>query len=100
MGECFFWYQPTRVVLDKRPLNGCARARVCTQVNHCKSQLADEKYSLKGARSGSDDLFRNSPCKISPQWLTLETSDFVHGSAMCLLCFDALVGAEGRASSL
>jgi len=23
MGECFFWYQPTRVVPDKRPLNGC-----------------------------------------------------------------------------
>ena len=22
-GECFFWYQPTRVVPDKRPLNGC-----------------------------------------------------------------------------
>ena len=23
MGECFFWYQPTRVVPDQRPLNGC-----------------------------------------------------------------------------
>ena len=23
MGECFFWYQPTRVVPDKWPLNGC-----------------------------------------------------------------------------
>jgi len=23
MGECFFWYRPTRVVLEKRPLNGC-----------------------------------------------------------------------------
>jgi len=22
-GECFFWYRPTRVVPDKRPLNGC-----------------------------------------------------------------------------
>jgi len=22
-GECFLWYRPTRVVLDKRPLNGC-----------------------------------------------------------------------------
>ena len=21
--ECFFWYRPTRVVPDKRPLNGC-----------------------------------------------------------------------------
>ena len=23
VGECFFWYWPTRVVPDKRPLNGC-----------------------------------------------------------------------------
>ena len=23
MGECFFWYWPTWVVLDQRPLNGC-----------------------------------------------------------------------------
>ena len=22
MGECFFWYRPTRVVPDQRPLNG------------------------------------------------------------------------------
>ena len=26
MGECFFWYQPTPVVLDKGPLNGCVCA--------------------------------------------------------------------------
>ena len=23
VGECFFWYRPTWVVPDKRPLNGC-----------------------------------------------------------------------------
>jgi len=23
VGECFFWYRPTRVVPDQRPLNGC-----------------------------------------------------------------------------
>ena len=27
MGECFFWYRPTRVVPDQRPLNG--RCRCC-----------------------------------------------------------------------
>ena len=26
VGECFFWYRPTRVVPDQRPLNGCVRA--------------------------------------------------------------------------
>jgi len=25
VGECFFWYRPTRVVSDQRPLNGCVR---------------------------------------------------------------------------
>ena len=23
VGECFFWYRPTQVVPDQRPLNGC-----------------------------------------------------------------------------
>ena len=28
MGECFFWYRPTRVVPDQRPLNGhCCSGR-------------------------------------------------------------------------
>ena len=31
MGECFFWHRPTRVVPDKRPLNGC----VCVCVTVC-----------------------------------------------------------------
>ena len=29
MDECFFWYRPTRVVPDKRPLNGCVCVCVC-----------------------------------------------------------------------
>jgi len=29
MSECFFWYWPTRVVSDKRPLNGCVCVCVC-----------------------------------------------------------------------
>ena len=34
MGECFFWYRPTRVVPDKRPLNGCVRVCVCVLSIH------------------------------------------------------------------
>ena len=30
VSECFFWYRPTRVVLDKGPLNGC----VCVYYTH------------------------------------------------------------------
>ena len=29
MGECFFWYRPTRVVPDQRPLNGRRRCCCC-----------------------------------------------------------------------
>ena len=32
MGECFFWYRPARVVLDKRPLGGC----VCVSMDKSK----------------------------------------------------------------
>ena len=31
MGECFFWYQPTQVVPDKRLLNGCVYVCVCVR---------------------------------------------------------------------
>ena len=48
---------------------------------------SDEKSSLKGAWSGSGDpLYNFTPHGISPQLLTLETSNFVHGSAMRSLC--------------
>ena len=33
VGQCFFWYRPTRVVLDKRPLNGCVC--VCVMYRWC-----------------------------------------------------------------
>jgi len=29
VGECFFWYRPTRVVPDQRPLNGRRRRCCC-----------------------------------------------------------------------
>ena len=34
MGECFFWYRPTRVVPDQRPLNGCVLCVLLLTV-HC-----------------------------------------------------------------
>ena len=34
MGECFFWYRPTRVVPDQRPLNGrCCCCCSCTFIH-------------------------------------------------------------------
>jgi len=55
-----------------------------TLTYHSKSHPANERSTLKGAWSGSGDPFYNfTPHVISPQRLTLETSNFfVHGSAM------------------
>jgi len=54
-----------------------------TFIYHSKSHPADEKSSLKEAWSRSGDPFLNfTPHVKSPQQLTLETSNFVHGSAM------------------
>ena len=41
MGECFFWYWPTRVVPDKGPLNGC----VCVSLKYL-SVTAEMKLIL------------------------------------------------------
>jgi len=34
VGECFFWYRPTLVVPDQRPLNGCVCVCVCNVLFH------------------------------------------------------------------
>jgi len=35
VGECFFWYRPTWVVPDQRPLDGCVCAFQLSQVCFC-----------------------------------------------------------------
>ena len=37
MGECCFWYRPTRVVPDKRPLTGCVCVCVCVCILNASS---------------------------------------------------------------
>ena len=48
MGECFFWYRLTRVVPDKRPLNGCVCVCVCVVAVEQSNQLivVDESSEL------------------------------------------------------
>jgi len=45
VGECFFWYRPTRVVPDQRPLNGrcccCCRMPSCRPTNSVKALKAN-----------------------------------------------------------
>ena len=43
MGECFFWYRPTQVVPDQRPLNGC----VCVCVRACVRVLSPGSKAVK-----------------------------------------------------
>ena len=45
-GECFFWYWPTWVVLDKRPLNGCC-CRCCWYL-HCFETVDQATGSASG----------------------------------------------------
>jgi len=48
VGECFFWYRLTRVVPDKRPLNGCVCVCVCVVAVEQSNQLivVDESSEL------------------------------------------------------
>jgi len=47
VGECFFWYQPTQVVLDKGPLNGCVNVKAKKSDTFQKLTSNDDKGSLE-----------------------------------------------------
>ena len=42
MGECFFWYRPTRVVPDQRPLNGRRCCCCCSTYDVCSCSVIAE----------------------------------------------------------
>ena len=60
MGECFFWYRPTRVVPDQRPLNGrccccCLRVNLYNFSAHFKRSLITHllgSTAMYGVRCG------------------------------------------------
>ena len=63
---------------------------------HSKSHPAEEKSSLKGL---GEPFWNFTPHAISPQRLTLETSNFVHGSAMqslSLVMSECFVSGRGQ----
>ena len=63
VSEWFFWYRPTRVVPDKRPLNGCVCVCVCC-LRHSGTTVGRQTYD----RTVSGSI---------PGWALLR-HDFVH----------------------
>ena len=69
-----FWYRPTRVVLDKGPLNGCVCKRVCVWQNYLKSGVQDKIPKGSTLMYLSVDIFlicrsrrKKPPCQKSEQ---------------------------------
>jgi len=52
VSECFFWYRPTRVVPDQRPINGCVRVCVC----QCFNTLVGRQEEHLACRKLSDEV--------------------------------------------
>ena len=75
-GECFFWYRPTRVVPDKRPLNGC-----CCHM-HCFSLFLPSITLLAGNGFGFHRMF-------SDWWLDDCLDEY---AVWWSFCFFALAG--------
>ena len=63
MGEYFFWYRPTRVVPDKRPLNGCVCVCACVCVCHYLANVLGD--SLEMSLSLTDQRWKNPVQKHS-----------------------------------
>ena len=65
VGECFFWYRPTRVVPDQTPLNGrccCSvthslpTAQISRKSNHAFSHSAAEKQTDRQTGTNSEHI--------------------------------------------
>jgi len=75
--SAFFVAFPIFVVRERRDF------KFSTLLDRNWSQHTDDKSSLKGAGLWSLDPFKCLlPPKISPDWLTLDTSNFVHWLAI------------------
>jgi len=70
VGECFFWYQLTLVVLDKGPLNGCVCVCVfCSGCSCCANNWVDHSYSP--AWSMNKTVICHTTTNILKTWLDL-----------------------------
>jgi len=71
-GECFFWYWPTRVVPDKRPLNGLLLGpELCSEVN--EPQL----HSLPAKPPRRAPAFKSRPDTCNTKYKLLTTYIYI-----------------------
>ena len=94
VGECFFWYRPTRVVTDQRPLKGC----VCVVRNY-PGQPVSERYNQSGLYWSKRQWVAVAPDRpyaslhLSPdRWL------YQHPSTQFFYTTDALPATQPTAS--
>ena len=73
VSECFFWYRPTQVVLDRGLLNGCVYVFVVKWCNEQHS-FVQHKISRFLFRFHSEDMGSTTNQKLTSMALTLQTS--------------------------
>jgi len=109
VGESSFWYRPTRVVPDQRPLNGR-----CLSTHKPETTKVPLVYRVVTKNGGTLTLCkylikRDFPCvatQVKGYWkqtlnvccnsVNIKHYDLI----LCLQCFDAVGWAAGRASGL
>jgi len=99
VGECFFWYRPTRVVPDQRPLNGrcCCCTAGDTTGNSLRrlSFLQHRIYNLLGHATGGARVLIWT-CWGLRQRLVATWAEFQHyATDQCWNRLEAWINAEG-----
>jgi len=91
MGECFFWYRPTWVVLDKGSLNGCVYVFVCACVRACICacvwvRATDCVLEILLLTQCGEAQHMDSSLSWLGEWSSWEW-EFLHSSASIPCCF-------------
>ena len=91
VGECFFWYWPTRVVPDQRSLNGCVCVCVCS-IAHSLFHSRLKTYLFCKSFPPQPFLFFSRNEYMIPQTLTA-TSEHIRFYFFCFTLFSCRLRA-------
>jgi len=110
VGECFFWYRPTRVVPDKRPLNGWVCVCVpslwrtlleCSHVHSVLDRLPSLVTQVSRYQKGKTNLDFTEARDSEWQWHQLghmQTDDHASTPPLSFYRPDALPATQPTAS--